>query len=102
MCCKQRIIPCKCLDKIIMSALGIQEKVEWMFTAIGWGPYVEIFCPTFVDLVRGFYSTFEFDLPTRYTVDTPNVIWFRLMGQEFNFSITQFNLTFGFIDREYA
>ena len=41
-------------------------------------------------------------MPTGYNVATPNVINFRLMGQEFNFSITQFNLAFGFITPEYA
>ena len=45
-----------------------------MFTAIGWNPYTKIFCPAFVELVREFYSIFEFDLPTGYTVDTPTVI----------------------------
>ena len=85
-----------------MDVLRIREEVERMFTAIGWRSYLDIFCPTFVELVKEFYSTFEFDLPTGYTVDTPNVIHFRLMGQEFHFSITQFNLAFEFITREYA
>lgn len=73
-----------------------------MYTAIGWRPYLAVFQPAFVELTREFYSIFEFELPTRYTVETPNVIRFRLMGKEFNFSITQFNLAFGFITREYA
>ena len=85
-----------------MGALGIRKEVERMFTAIGWGPYAKIFCLAFVELVREFYSTFEFDLPTGYTVDTLNVIHFRLMDQEFNFSITQFNLIFRLITREYV
>ena len=41
-------------------------------------------------------------MPTGYTVDTPNVIHFHLIGQEFNFPITQFNLAFGFITQEYV
>ena len=73
-----------------------------MFTAIGWRPYLDIFCPAFVELTREFYATFEFELPSRFTLATPNVIRFRLMGREFNFSITEFNLAFGFITREYA
>ena len=73
-----------------------------MYTAIGWRPYLDIFQPAFVELTREFYTTFKFELPTRYTVATPDIIHFRLMGQEFNFSITQFNLAFGFITREYA
>ena len=71
-----------------MIGLGIREEVDQMFTNIGWRPYRDIFCPAFVELIREFYSTFEFELPTRYTVETPNIIHFRLMGQEFNFSIT--------------
>ena len=65
-------------------------------------PYLAVFQPAFVELIREFYSTFEFELPARYTVETPDVIHFHLMGQEFSFSVTQFNLAFGFITREYA
>ena len=85
-----------------MAFLGIQEEVERMYTAIGWRPYLAISQPAFVELTREFYSTFEFNLPARYTVETPNVIHFRLMGHEFDFSITQFNLAFGFVTREYS
>ncbi|XP_071909384.1 uncharacterized protein [Coffea arabica] len=100
--CERRIIPCKTWEKLTVMGLGIREELEQMFTAIGWLPYLDILCPAFVELTREFYSTFEFEFPTRFTVETPNVIRFRLMGREFNFSITQFNLAFGFITREYA
>ena len=53
-------------------------------------------------MVGQFYATFEFDLPRGYTVSTPNVIRFRLMGQEFHYSITDFNLVLDFIDQAYA
>ena len=100
--CERRITPSKTWEKLTVMGLGIREEVEQMFTAIGWRSYLDILCPAFVELTREFYSTFEFELPTRYTVDTPQVIHFRLMGREFNFSITQFNRAFGFITREYA
>ena len=85
-----------------MTALGIRADVERMFTTIGWRPYAAVYCPVFVELVREFYVTFEFVLPTGYSITTLDVIRFRLMGQQVNFFITQFNLVFGFIDDEYA
>ena len=52
--CERHIIPYKCCEKIVMGALGIREEVERIFTVIGWWPYLDIFCPTFVELVRSF------------------------------------------------
>mgnify|MGYP004712056229 CR=1 FL=1 len=73
-CCERWIIPCKCIDKFSIAALGVEEEIYQMFNAIGWRPFLNILCPAFVELVRKFYATFEFDLPTGYTVITPNVI----------------------------
>ena len=56
-CSEWCIISCKCCEKLVMGALDIREEVERMFTAIGWRPYLNIFYPVFVELVREFYST---------------------------------------------
>ncbi|XP_071902173.1 uncharacterized protein [Coffea arabica] len=102
-CCERRIIPCRYRDTATLGLLNIRVDFDRLIEAIGWLPYPRILDrPAFVELVREFYATFEFNLPTGYTVSTPNVIRFRLMGQEFHHSITDFNLAFGFIDPAYA
>ena len=101
--CERRIIPCRYRDPATLGLLNISVPFHDLIEAIGWRPYSRITdLPAFVELVREFYATFEFDLPTNYTVSTPDVIRFRLMGQEFHHSITDFNLAFGFIDPAYA
>lgn len=101
-CCKRSIIPCKFIHFPTLDALKITDSVRDMFAAIGWSKYFTIQCPAFVELTREFYATFEFDLPHEYTVTTPNVVRFRLLGREFKQSLTDFNLAFGFIDRPYS
>lgn len=73
-----------------------------MFATIGWSNYIPIQCPAFVKLTREFYATFEFDLPQEFTFTTPNVIRFPLLGWKFKQSLTEFNLTFRFIDQAYS
>lgn len=102
-CCERRITPFRYLDATTLGLLGIRVPFDRLIDGITWRPYSRIVdCPTFVELVREFYTTFEFTITTGYTVSTPDVIRFRLMGQEFHHSITDFNLAFGFIDPAYA
>ena len=65
------------LDPLTMTVLGIRDEIERMFTDVGWRSFATIRCPTFVQLVRESYATFEFDLPMRYTVIALNVIRFH-------------------------
>ena len=90
-------------DAATMGILNIRVAFDRLITAIKWHPYANIVdYPAFVKLVKEFYVTFEFDLPTSYIVSTSNVIRFHLMGQEFHHSITDFNPAFDFIDWTYA
>lgn len=73
-----------------------------MFISIRRRSYSETKCPTFFELTREFYVTFEFDLLKEFSVTTRNVIRFRLMEQEFQLFISKFNLVLGFIDMEYV
>ena len=101
--CEWRITPCRFLDTATMVLLNIRVDFVRLIRAIGWRPYANIVNRSaFVELVRKFYATFKFDLPIGYTVSTPSVIRFLLMGQEFHHSIPDFNLTFGFIDPTHA
>ncbi|XP_027081029.1 uncharacterized protein [Coffea arabica] len=102
-CCERRITPYRYRNAATLDLLNIRVDFDRLIRAIGWRPYTYIVDrPAFVELVREFYAIFEFDLPTGYTVSTPNVIRFRLMGQEFHHSITDFNLALGFIDQAYV
>ena len=80
-CCERRIIPCQYRDAATLDLLNIRVDFDRLITAIGWRLYSYIVDRlAFVELVWEFYATFEFDLSSGYTVSTPNVIRFRLMG----------------------
>ncbi|KAL2514144.1 putative RNA-dependent RNA polymerase 1 [Forsythia ovata] len=68
----------------------------------GWQTYFSIQCPSYIELGREFYTTFEFKKLDDFTLNSPRVVQFRLMGKEFKLSITEFNVAFGFINEEYA
>ncbi|KAK4394161.1 Retrovirus-related Pol polyprotein from transposon.6, partial [Sesamum angolense] len=51
---------------------------------------------------RVFYTTFEFTTPQSLTLDTPNVVKFRLMGKEFSMTLTDFNIALGFTTTDLA
>ncbi|KAH9726990.1 hypothetical protein KPL70_008483 [Citrus sinensis] len=51
---------------------------------------------------EGVYATFQFTMPDDFTLHTPDVIKFRLMGRNFSHSITDFNQALGFIDDDYS
>ena len=70
--------------------------------AIGWTRYAAIILPAFTELTWEFYATFKFNVPDEFSVTTPGVVRFRLMGKEFTQSITKFNLALGFIDIPYS
>ncbi|KAK4403961.1 hypothetical protein Sango_0764700 [Sesamum angolense] len=56
----------------------------------------------YIELTREFYTTFEFTTPQSLTLDTPNVIKFRLMGKEFSMTLTDFNIALGFTTTDLA
>lgn len=95
--CDRPILQGRTLDFRTLEILGITKEVEDLITQIGWKSFFEIDCPTFVELTREFYTTFEFDTPEDLSLDTPDVIRYRLMGHEFSQSITDFNLALGVI-----
>lgn len=56
----------------------------------------------YIELVGEFYWTFKFQKSSHFTLNTPNLTSYRLRGQHFNISITQFNTTLGFDDPKYT
>ncbi|KAL2515361.1 putative RNA-dependent RNA polymerase 1 [Forsythia ovata] len=85
-----------------MVALNIETNVLELIDNIGWQNYFSIQYPAYIELVREFYTTFEFKKPEDFKLNSPRVVQFRLMGKEFNLSIIEFNVAFGFINEKYA
>ena len=100
--CTRKIIPCKFIHVSTLDLLNIRDEVTRRIAAIGWTNYASIVLPAFTELTWEFYATFEFNIPDEFSVTTPDVVRFRLMGKEFKQSITKFNLAFGFIDILYS
>ena len=96
------IVPCKCVHYPTLDELGIRDKFDAMVDGIGWRSYFQINCPAFIELTREFYTTFSFTRPEGFTLDSPNVVRYRLMGKEFKQSMTEFNIALGFITTESA
>lgn len=101
-CCERRIIPCKFIHDSTLDTLNIKDEVTRRITTIGWTNYTVIALPAFIDLTWEFYATFEFNLPAEFSMMTPNFIRYCLMGKEFQQSIIEFYLAFGFIDMPYS
>lgn len=54
------VIPCKYIHDATMSTLKIKDFVLNLVTNIGWKPYFDIKLPSYIELVREFYATYEF------------------------------------------
>ncbi|XP_043808428.1 uncharacterized protein LOC122722268 [Manihot esculenta] len=65
--------------------------VDVLIAGIGWDNFFAITCPIYYELVWEFYSTFSADSLTDCTLDTAGIVQFRLMGQRFAYSLTEFN-----------
>lgn len=53
-----------------------------------------------VEIFMEFYTTFQFHKLTNFNLQTPNLIFFLLLGERFYFSIAQFNDALGFSEFE--
>lgn len=100
--CSKQIIPCKSIHHPTLEILGIKSDMVELIQNIGWESYFSITSPAYIELVREFYTTYEFVKPDNFTLSTPGVVRFRLLGRTFKFSITEFNLAFGFITEAFS
>ncbi|KAL0375433.1 UNVERIFIED_CONTAM: hypothetical protein Sradi_3459000 [Sesamum radiatum] len=94
------ILPGKSLHRPTMIELLICDRIDALTMNSCWRCFCEVRHPIFVELVREFYTTFEFEPPAH--LSTPNAVKFRLCGRAFHLSITDFNLALGFIDSSLA
>ncbi|CAK7354820.1 unnamed protein product [Dovyalis caffra] len=79
-----KTVPYKHIDNHVIDTLPLAH--YWVLVVnLGWDTYFSIHYPTYYELTREFYATYEFNYPKDITTDTP-----------------RFNLTCGFISSEFA
>ncbi|KAH9741368.1 Endonuclease [Citrus sinensis] len=98
----RKILPAKYIHYPTLEKLNVKDNFDSLIDKIGLRKFVDVDCLGYVELIREFYATFQFTMPNDFTLHTPDVIKFRLMGQNFSHSITDFNLALGFIDDDYS
>ena len=72
--------------------MNVKDNFNFLIDKIGLHKFVDFDCLGYVELIREFYTTFQFNIPNDFILHTPNVIKFRLMGRNFSQSITYFSL----------
>ncbi|KAH9779128.1 hypothetical protein KPL71_007608 [Citrus sinensis] len=97
-----KILPAKYIHYLTLEKLNVKDNFDSLIDKIGLRKFVDVDCLGYVELIREFYATFQFNMPNDFTLHTPDVIKFRLMGRNFSHSITDFNLALGFIDDDYS
>ena len=98
----RKILPAKYIHYPTLEKLNVKDNFDSLIDKIGLRKFVDVDCLGYVELIREFYATFQFTMPNDFTLYTPDVIKFRLMGRNFSHSITDFNLALGFIDDDYS
>ncbi|KAH9782757.1 hypothetical protein KPL71_009045 [Citrus sinensis] len=98
----RKILPAKYIHYPTLEKLNVKDNFDSLIDKIGLRKFVDVDCLGYVELIREFYATFQFTMPNDFTLHTPEVIKFRLMGRNFSHSITDFNLALGFIDDDYS
>ncbi|KAH9716328.1 hypothetical protein KPL71_021425 [Citrus sinensis] len=99
---KRKILPAKYIHYPTLEKLNVKDNFDYLIDKIGLRKFVDVDCLGYVELIREFYATFQFNIPNDFTLHTPNVIKFKLMGRNFSQSITDFNLALGFINDDYS
>ncbi|KAL0278073.1 UNVERIFIED_CONTAM: Retrovirus-related Pol polyprotein from transposon.6, partial [Sesamum radiatum] len=94
------ILPGKSLHRPSMVELHIVDTVDALILHSCWECFCSIDCPIYIELVREFYTTFEFTPPAH--LSTADAVKFRLCGRSFSLSVIDFNLALGFIDSRTA
>ena len=96
--CSRAVCPTKYVAEHTLRVLGIYQKINMFMGTLGLSTVMNLRLPSFVQLCREFYTSFKLKLGNDTNIHSPNVIHFRLMGNEFNLSITEFNVLCGFIE----
>ncbi|KAH1038789.1 hypothetical protein J1N35_040532 [Gossypium stocksii] len=87
----------KQIDLYTLDMLNIRDAIMCYFDAIGWSSFANISCNAYYELIYEFYTTFSFNINALRTVEMQDVC-FRLLGKDFRMSISDFNISMGFVD----
>ncbi|KAH1045457.1 hypothetical protein J1N35_036241 [Gossypium stocksii] len=98
----KQVVPYKCLSLSILNALHIGTMVVDYFHNIGWAGNFDITHCTYYELILEFHSTFHFQQHGQFSLDTPSIITFRLLGTTYSLSLTDFNIALVFVTEDYA
>lgn len=91
----------KSINDVALIHLNMFDVVYTLVDNIGWRKFFEINCPSYVELWRNLYATFEFSYDVQdFNLNTPFVC-FRLRDKLVHCSYTNFNLHLGVYDHEY-
>lgn len=83
-----------------LEVLNLMNDVKSLIENIGWKCFFDINVPSFDSLMREFYSTFSFDPPKNYGLNTEDVLRFKMKNKHHRFSINDFNEDLDFITEE--
>ncbi|KAH6776456.1 hypothetical protein C2S52_014017 [Perilla frutescens var. hirtella] len=81
----------KFFDFELLHVLKVDETVMECFANIGWSNLLSLPHECYLDLCLEFFASFTFTIPSNYTLATPGLICFQLMGEAFELSINEFN-----------
>ena len=80
---KRKILPAKYIHYPTLEKLNVKNNFDSLIDKIGLRKFVDVDCLGYVELIRDFYATFQFNIPNDFTLHAPDVIKFRLMGRNF-------------------
>ena len=95
------IVPCKSIQLPTLDQLHIFDKVMGYIDNIGWMEFCSLNLEPYDELTGEFYPTFHFAKPPLLTPNSPAVVHYRIMGKEFDLSISEFNMALGFYNSTY-
>ncbi|KAL2232413.1 UNVERIFIED_CONTAM: hypothetical protein Sindi_1421300 [Sesamum indicum] len=96
------ILPWKILNTDTLRTLHAVDSSALLIDNIGWKCFFDCTEHAYVELMRKFYTTYEFTTPSSLTLDMPGVVKFRLMWRHFSMTLTEFNIALGFTTTENA
>ena len=73
-----KILPAKYIHYPTFEKLNVKDNFDSLIDKIGFRKFVDGDCLGYVELIREFYATFQFNIPNDFTLHTPDVIKFRL------------------------
>lgn len=82
--------------------MDIDTTVHNYFHNIGWvGTFDLVHC-AYYELVLKFYVAFRFQRHAQFSLDTPGIISFRLLGTTHSLSLIDFNIALNFMTDDYV